>query len=108
MTLAGGNIEASPEHIVARHEMTITPAEFRRLARHLPGAEAACIEPLSISSTDELGRVWKITLSNLRSRVIGLVRLPVADLEIEMRGYSSSEVERFLDRFYLVFRKGGG
>jgi hypothetical protein len=37
-----------------------------------------------------------------------IVRLPIADVEITLKGYSRTEAEHFLDRFHLVFRKGGG
>jgi len=53
------------------------------------------------------GRGW-FTLSNARMRSLASLKLPIADVEIEMTGYSKSEVEHLLEQFHLVFRRGGG
>jgi hypothetical protein len=37
-------------------------------------------------------------------RFLALLKLPIAEVEIEMTGYSKSEVEHFLEQFHLVFR----
>ncbi len=54
------------------------------------------------------GHRWRVTLSNARMRSLASLKLPVAEVEIEMTGYSKSEVDHFLEQFHLVFRKGRG
>jgi hypothetical protein len=41
-------------------------------------------------------------------RSLASLKLPIAEVEIEMTGYSKSEVDHFPEQFHLVFRKGGG
>jgi hypothetical protein len=93
----------------ARFEMALTPADFQRLSRYLPqGTGNVRFAPASVHY-EEAGRCWEVRMGNPRTRsyAAGLF-LPVADIEIEMTGYSASEAERFVERFHLVFRRGGG
>ena len=65
-----------------------------------------CLQCEEISATREQtsGQRWRITLSNARMRSLASLKLPIADVEIKMTGYSNSEVEHFLEQFHLVFR----
>lgn len=94
--------------IVVRFEMAITPAELRRLTYLLPGAQQVQLEEMSATCEQRGGQRWQITLSNARTRRLAHLSVPIADVEIEMTGYNASEVQHFLERFHLVFRKGGG
>jgi len=94
--------------VVVRLEMAITPAEFRRLTYLLPGVQQVQFEGMSATCEQTDGQRWQITLSNARTRSLAGLNVPIADVEIEMTGYSASEVQRFLERFHLVFRRGGG
>lgn len=93
--------------IRARFEMAITPNDFRRLVPLLPGADHARLEAMS-ASHEAGGQRWRLTLSHARARPLGRLCVPVADVEIELTGYNQVEAQRFLDRFHLVFRRGGG
>jgi hypothetical protein len=88
--------------------MAITPAEFRRLAYLLPGARQVRLGEMSATCEQADGQRWQITLSNARTRSLASLNLPIADVEIEMSGYSVSEIQHFLEQFHLVFRRGGG
>jgi hypothetical protein len=93
---------------IVHFEMAITPAEFRRLTYLLPGAQRVRLEDMSATCEQTDGQRWQITLSNARTRSLASLELPIADVEIEMRGYSASEFQHFLEQFHLVFRRGGG
>ena len=91
-----------------RFEMAITPAEFRRLVYLLPGSQQVRLDEMSATCEQTNGQHWRITLSNARMRSLASLKLPIAEVEIEMTGYSKSEAEHFLEQFHLVFRRGGG
>jgi hypothetical protein len=93
---------------IVRFEMAITPAEFRRLTYLLPGGPQVRLEETSATCEQADGQRWQITLLNPRTRCLASLVLPSADIEIEMIGYSASEVQHFLEQFHLVFRRGGG
>jgi hypothetical protein len=100
--------KSAAKPVIVRFEMAITPAEFRRLAYLLPGAKQVRLEETSATCTQTDGRRWRITLSNPRLRRLASLNLPISDVEIDMAGYSALEVQHFLERFHLVFRRGGG
>jgi hypothetical protein len=99
--------ESPPRHQL-RLEMALTSDELGRLVRHLPGYDAYEQQHGAAAGREAPDRRWRITLSNPRHRRIGLLALPLATVAIELTGYSPAEAERFIDRFHLVFRKGGG
>ena len=102
------NEKAAAAPTVVRFEMAITPAEFRRLVYLLPGSQDVRLDEMSATCEQTNGHRWRITLSNTRMRSLASLKLPIAEVEIEMTGYSKSEVDHFLEQFHLVFRKGGG
>jgi len=91
-----------------RFEVAMTAADLQRLAPLLSGGGRIRLEPMSACLEQPGGQHWQITLSNPRVRTLGRLSLPIADVQIEMTGYSQAEIQRFLERFHLVFRKGGG
>lgn len=88
-------------------EMTTTQAELRRL---LPAAVN------HVPFADEDGafvhhggaRSWRITLKPLPQLVLGSVQLERYRLDFEFSGYSAEEIEDFMTRFEMYFRRGGG
>ncbi len=87
--------------------MGISHAEFRRT---LPRAlEHQTYEILAdhIIVTDALGTL-EIRLSPEHSRKLGALTLPVTNVQFTFKGYSSSEVTSFMQRFDLYFQRGGG
>jgi len=106
--LISQNEKPLAEPVIVDFEMAITPAEFRRLAYLLPGAQQVRLDQMSATCEQTDGRRWRITLSSPRLRRLASLNLPISDVEIEMAGYSALEVQHFLERFHLVFRRGGG
>jgi hypothetical protein len=99
---------SAPPIAVSRFEMTITPDDLRRLALYLPSAGPVHVGDAEISSGASEGPQWRIRLSNTRSRSLGRLRLPVSNVEVMTLGYGEAEHDAFLERFHLVFRRGGG
>ena len=102
------NEKAAAAPIVVRFEMAVTPAEFRRLVYLLPGSQQVRLDEMSATCEQANGQRWRITLSSARMRSLASLKLPIAEVEIEMTGYSKSEAEHYLEQFHLVFRRGGG
>jgi hypothetical protein len=90
-----------------RFEMTITREDFRRL---LPAAvnHVAFIEEDDAFLCKEGARGWRIDFTPLPQLRIGLVRLERHRVEFEFAGYTGAEIEDFMARFELYFRRGGG
>ncbi|MGP1675702.1 MAG: hypothetical protein ACTS6J_00920 [Burkholderiales bacterium] len=88
-------------------EMTTTRADFRRLlpaaVNHVPFVEvdAAFVHR-------EGGRGWRIDLAPLPQLRLGLIRLERQQLDFDFAGYSAREIEEFMARFEMYFRRGGG
>ena len=90
-----------------RFEMTITRADFRRLlpaaVDHVPYAE---VDEAFVHRDGERG--WRIGLASLPQLEIGLIRLERHRVDFDFDGYSPREVDEFMARFELYFRRGGG
>ena len=87
--------------------MAITAEDLKRLYRYIPGGEDAELEGHSVSLKKPEGG-WRVTLSDPRTRSLGLLTFPLASVAIEAWGYRKDEFDRFVERVLLVFRKGGG
>ncbi|MBL8386464.1 MAG: hypothetical protein JNM90_25490 [Burkholderiales bacterium] len=90
-----------------RYRMNITQAEFERL---LPAAVAHVpIERVDggYAGAAGAGR-WRITLGPQVEERIGLVRLPLREVEIAVDGVTEEAAAAFRRRFDLYFQKGGG
>jgi len=93
--------------LVARFEMAITADDLKRLYRYIPGGEEAKFDGHSVTLGKPLGG-WRVALSNPRTRSLGLLTVPLANVEIEAWGCGQDEFAGFVERFLLVFQKGGG
>ena len=93
--------------LIARFEMAITADDLKRLYRYIPGGEEGKLDGHSITVWKPLGG-WRVALSNPRTRSLGLLTVPLADVEIEAWGCGQEEFAGFVERFLLVFHKGGG
>jgi hypothetical protein len=87
--------------------MTISRDAF---LRSLPGAVGhvafdACGPDIRFA---DRGRGWRIALVALPDLEIGMIRLPRQRVEIFLTGYDEDAARRFIDRFELYFRRGGG
>ncbi len=92
-----------------RFEMALTLAEVGRLAPVL-----APDHPTTFDGDGARGAFgpeavpWSIGLSAPRERIIAGLRFPIADVTVRLDTDDEGIAARFLDRFHLVFRKGGG
>ena len=88
-------------------DMTATRAEVRRL---LPAAvdHAPFVEEDGAFVHRDGARGWRIGMEDLPQLRIGLIRLERHRLEFEFSGYSAAEIEDFMARFEMYFRRGGG
>jgi len=87
--------------------MTVTLEDFRRL---LPAAvgHAPFAEQGSTFAHRERERGWRISVSPLPPLQAGLMRLDRQRLDFQFEGYSEDEIEVFMKRFEVYFRRGGG
>jgi len=88
-------------------EMTTTLEEFRR---RLPAAvgNASFIEEGGAFVCRENSRGWRIGLEPMPRLQAGLMQLERHRLDFQFSGYSDREIEEFMTRFELHFRRGGG
>lgn len=88
-------------------EMTTTLEDFRRL---LPAAvgHAPFVEENGAFVHCNGARSWRISLASLPQLRLGLMQLERHRLDFEFAGYSTSEIEAFMARFEMYFRRGGG
>jgi hypothetical protein len=87
-------------------EMGFAPAEFHRLLPTVAKVEYDAA--LNRFSHLEEGRHWSLRLINPRERVIGLLHLPLVDVELRFEGYTQPDIEALVARFKAHFRRGGG
>ncbi len=90
-----------------RFEMTTTRADFRRL---LPAAvnHVAFVEDDRGFLHRDGERGWRIGLASLPKLEIGLIRLERHRVDFDFDGYSPREIDEFMARFEMYFRRGGG
>jgi len=87
--------------------MTTTLEEFRR---RLPAAvgNAPFVEEGGAFAHRDGGRGWRIGVEPLPRFRAGLIELERYRLDFRFEGYSEREIEDFMARFELHFRRGGG
>ena len=90
-----------------RFDMTTTRAEFRRL---LPAAvdQVPFVEDDGAFVHGDGARGWRIALDPLPQLQIGLIRLERQRVDFDFTGYSEQEINDFMARFEMYFRRGGG
>ncbi len=90
-----------------RFEAAITRAELLRLLPAAVGGEHYIDDGESVWHGTN-GRGWRITITPLPDRALGLVRWQSMRLEFSFDGYDPAEIDSFMARFELHFRRGGG
>ena len=98
----------APSARLVRHEMALTAPELHRLAPRIVEPDAVEIAPRAVSGRWGRAGRWTIAIGPQRERVIALMRIAIADVEIRLDGLDDAEAAAFLDRFRRVFQKGGG
>jgi hypothetical protein len=88
-------------------EMTVSHADFLRC---LPAAlnNSTYIINGNEIRFDSGNRELKILLSPESARGLGPVSLPVTHVEFIFSGYTKLEMQQFLERFDMYYRRGGG
>jgi hypothetical protein len=92
--------------VTLRLEMGCAPIDFHRLLPALNGLEYDANETLFRHV--EKSRSWSLRLVNPRERAIGALRVPLVDVELTFQGYPQAEVDSFMERFLMLFQRGGG
>ncbi len=88
-------------------DMTISRDEFVRSLRGAVAGAEFTVEGGDIRPVDA-GQRWRIALEALPDLGLGSIRLPRQRVEIHLAGCDASATRRFLERFELYFRRGGG
>jgi hypothetical protein len=95
------------EVLALSQDMTISRADFlRSLAAAVGGAPFVAAGPEL--RHDGMDRAWRVVLTPLPDLAIGSIRLPRHRVDIHLTGYDATATRRFLERFELYFRRGGG
>lgn len=98
---------ADAEVLALRQDMTITRDD---LLRRLPAVVGHV--PFAVAAADirgrEAGRAWRISVVALPDLRLGTLRLSRQRVSIFLTGYDAAATRRFLERFELHFRRGGG
>jgi hypothetical protein len=97
----------NPDRFQVQREMTITHTDFFRILPKAINHQEYVMTDNQISVSVPMGSI-KIKLSPEKHRVIGSLRLPVTNVEIEFDGFSVQQTEQFFQQFDLSFHKGGG
>jgi hypothetical protein len=95
------------EVLALSQDMTIARDEF---LRSLPGAVAGAafaVEGSAIRPV-EPGQGWRIALDPLPDLCLGAIRLQRHRVTIFLADHDDAATRRFLERFELYFRRGGG
>jgi hypothetical protein len=98
--------DTTPAEVTLRLQMGCTPAEFHQ---RLPAVGYVEYDPVRMQFDHvEAGRRWSLRLIDPRERTIGLLRLPMVDVELVFQGYPQADIDSFMARFLAHFRRGGG
>lgn len=93
--------------LALRQEMSISRAEFLHSLPAAVGGVAFVDAGTDISYRDG-SKGWRIAITPMPDVVLGAIRLPRQRVEIFLTGYDAASTRRFLERFELYFRRGGG
>ena len=95
------------EVLALAQDMTISRDEFVRSLRGAVAGAAFTVAGSDIRPLDA-GQRWRIVLEALPDLSLGAIRLPRQRVAIYLAGCDAIASRRFLDRFELHFRRGGG
>ena len=94
--------------VLARvQDMTIAREEFLRSLPAAVAGAAFVVEGGEVRPV-EPGQGWRIRLEPLPELRLGALRLARHRVTIFLAGRDAAATQRFLDRFELYFRRGGG
>ena len=87
--------------------MTITREDFLRLLPAAVNHVAFADEGAAFVHCED-SRGWRIGFRDLPPLRVGQVRLERHQVDFDFSGYSTAEIDAFMARFELYFRRGGG
>ena len=90
-----------------RREMGVSHADLFRILPTVVESGNTIVED-DVILIRESGGMIRICYSQERCRTLGVLRLPVTDLDFSFSGLSQAEIIRFMQRFDFSFRRGGG
>jgi len=93
--------------IVIDKEMGLDHAEFHRTIANALGADSFERRDDGVTMV-EGDRKLEITLGPEGERKIALLRIPVTQVTLAFTGYSDDEMKAAVERFDMIFKKGGG
>jgi len=88
-------------------EMTLDRGEFLRLLPAAVGHETFTEEAGELVHRDR-DRPWRIRLAPLPPLALGPIPLARLRVELVFEGWNPDLVEKFMDRFFQYFQRGGG
>jgi len=88
-------------------EITLARADFVRLLPAAVGHDRFDDEG-SVFRHEEQGRNWRIDFKSLPALRMGELHMERYRLSFFFEGYSDTEIDQFMSRFELHFRRGGG
>ena len=92
---------------VITHEMGLTPADFFHTLPQALGEQPFRISGSVVTLSKEQCRLT-IQLVPQAERRLGRLFLPVTQVRLEFDGYTPEEINRFMERFWRYFHRGGG
>lgn len=88
--------------------MSIARAEFLLRLPAAVGGDGYVEEGASLVHREPGGRTWTIILEAMPELRIALLRMERWRVCLRFENYDAATIQRFLQRFHLYFRRGGG
>ncbi len=102
-------MSTAQESRVEHHLLGMTREDFQQLICKVPGVSNEDSKMLLWTVEGRYGGRLEIRLGNQgERRLSGLLNLPTLETTFTFTDYTESEYAAFMERFWLVFRRGGG
>ncbi|MFA7282214.1 MAG: hypothetical protein WC100_19190 [Sterolibacterium sp.] len=88
-------------------EITLARADFVRLLPAAVGNDQF-VDEGAVFRHEEKHRSWRIDFKSLPEIMMGQMRMERHRLSFFFDGYSDTEIDQFMSRFEVNFRRGGG
>jgi hypothetical protein len=100
--------ERMAEPVRVERHLAISHKDFMRTLPAALGRRPDTEDPANILVKSGPDKRLEIRLSPEGSRQIGSLTLPQTGVALEFVGYTSQEIEQFMQRFDAYYRRGGG
>ncbi len=88
-------------------EITLSRADFVRLLPAAVGNDQF-VDEGTVFRHEERHRSWRIDIKSLAELRMGQMRMERYRLSFSFEGYPDTEIDQFMSRFEVNFRRGGG